>query len=119
MEHDSDYFPPVARALLDRTLGVPRAVSRIPELAACRRVTLYDATAGIIRYATPHERVREGVAPVDAFVLANPHVRFFVERNPGHADGEELACLAEVRLRDLARVVGRIAGARIFGRRVR
>ncbi|HEX8317112.1 GH3 family domain-containing protein [Longimicrobium sp.] len=40
MEHDSDYFPPVARALLDRTLGVPRAVSRIADLAACRRVTL-------------------------------------------------------------------------------
>ena len=40
MEHDSDYFPPVARALLDRSLGMPRAVCRIPELAACRRVTL-------------------------------------------------------------------------------
>jgi hypothetical protein len=52
-------------------------------------------------------------------VLVNPHVRFFVERNPGHADGEELACLAEIRLRDLARVAGRITGARIFGRRVR
>lgn len=40
MEHDSDYFPPFVRALLDRSLGVPRAVSRIPDLPACRRVTL-------------------------------------------------------------------------------
>jgi hypothetical protein len=40
MEHDSDFFPPLVRALLDRSLGVPRAVSRIPDLAACRRVTL-------------------------------------------------------------------------------
>jgi hypothetical protein len=40
MEHDSDYFPPFMRALLDGLLGVPRAVSRIPGLAACRRVTL-------------------------------------------------------------------------------
>lgn len=40
MEHDSDYFPPFVRALLDGLLGVPRAVSRIPHLAACRRVTL-------------------------------------------------------------------------------
>ena len=40
MEHDSDYFPPLVRALLDRSMGVPRAVSRIPDLAACRRVTL-------------------------------------------------------------------------------
>jgi hypothetical protein len=109
----------------------PRAVPRFdgpeaPELraaldavAAERFGAEYDAGAGVIRYATPHERVREGVAPVDAAVLANPHVRFFVERNPGHADGEELACLAEVRLRDLARVAGRIAGARIFGRGAR
>ncbi|HEX2207775.1 MAG TPA: GH3 auxin-responsive promoter family protein, partial [Longimicrobium sp.] len=31
---------PFVRALLDGMLGVPRAVSRIPDLAACRRVTL-------------------------------------------------------------------------------
>jgi hypothetical protein len=88
-------------------------------VAAERFGAEYDAAAGVIRYTTPHERVREGVAPVDAAVLANPHVRFFVERNPGHAEGEELACLAEVRLRDLARAAGRIGGARIFGRRAR
>lgn len=45
MEHDSDYFPPLVRALLDRTLGVPRAVSRIPDLADCRRVTLRSLLA--------------------------------------------------------------------------
>jgi hypothetical protein len=109
----------------------PRAVPRFDgadaqELRAALNVLAterfgaeYDAAAGVIRYATPHERVRDGVAPVDASVLANPHVRFFVERNPGHADGEELACLAQVRLRDLARVASRIAGARVFGQRVR
>jgi len=40
MEHDSDYFPPAARALLDRVLGVPRVVGDAPDLAACRHLTL-------------------------------------------------------------------------------
>ena len=45
--------------------------------------------------------------------LANPHVCFFVARNPEHASGVELACLADVRLRDLARAVVRIGWLRV------
>ena len=105
----------------------PRAVPRwdLPEppelraalnaLAAERFGAEYHAADGIVRYATPHERVREGVAPVDGALLANPHVRFFAERNPGHVRGEELACLAQVRLRDLARTAMGIAWKRIAG----
>lgn len=107
----------------------PRAVPRwdLPEppelraaldaLATERFGAEYDAAAGIVRYATPHERVRDGVAPVEGDLLANPHVRFFVERNPGHADGDELACLAQIRMRDLARTAARIAWKRIAGGR--
>jgi hypothetical protein len=105
----------------------PRAVPRcdLPEppelraaldaLAAERFGAEYDAADGIIRYATPHERVRDGVAPVDGALLSNPHVRFFVQRNPGHARGEELACLAQVRLRDVARAAAGIAWKRLAG----
>lgn len=96
--------PPELRAALDA-------------LAAERFGAEYDAAAGIVRYATPHERVRDGVAPVDGALLANPHVRFFVERNPGHADGDELACLAQIRMRDLARTAAGIAWKRITGTR--
>ncbi|HEX2081514.1 MAG TPA: hypothetical protein VHG08_27670 [Longimicrobium sp.] len=94
--------PPELRAALD-------------QLAAERFGAEYDAAAGIVRYAAPHERVRDGVAPVDGALLANPHVRFFVERNPGHARGDELACLAQVRVRDLARVAAGIAWKRMMG----
>lgn len=96
--------PPELRAALD-------------QLAAERFGAEYDAAAGIVRYATPHERVRDGVAPVDGALLANPHVRFFVERNPGHAEGDELACLAQIRMRDLARTAAGIAWKRITGTR--
>lgn len=71
----------------------------------------YDAARGIVRFVTPHERVREGLAPITPRHLENPHVCFFVARNPGHAGGDELACLAEVRFVDIARIAGRIAGA--------
>lgn len=40
MEHDSDYFPAPIRALLDRTLAVPRAVGRAPDVETCRYLTL-------------------------------------------------------------------------------
>jgi hypothetical protein len=40
LEHDSDYFPPFARALLDRVLGTPRALSRVPDIEAWRYLTL-------------------------------------------------------------------------------
>ncbi len=40
MEHDSDYFPPAVRTLLDRVLGAPRALSRAPDVDTCRYLTL-------------------------------------------------------------------------------
>jgi hypothetical protein len=94
---------------------MPELKAVLDTLAAERFGAEYDAAAGVVRYATPHERVRDGVAPLDAAVLANPHVRFFAERNPSHAQGQELACLAEIRLRDLAYAAGRIARGRLFG----
>jgi len=102
----------------------PRAVPRFdrPDEPELRRVldalarerfgAEYDAAGGVVRYASPREHVREGLAPVTAEALRSAHVRFFVERNPGHAAGDELACLAVVRTRDLARTVVRIAAAR-------
>ena len=102
----------------------PRAVPRagvaddpalrevLDTLAAERFGPQYDRERGVVRYATPHERVRDGVSPVTARMLANANVRFFVERNAEHANGVELACLADVRVVDLARTVVRIVRAK-------
>jgi hypothetical protein len=87
--------------------------SVLDDLATERFGEQYDRERGVVRYATPHERVREGVAPVTNAALKNPHVRFFVELNREHADGVELACLADVRLGDLARAVARIAKVKV------
>jgi hypothetical protein len=84
-------------------------LQRLHQLASTRFGTQYDPASGVIRYSSAHERVREGLAPITERHRRNPHVRFFVERNPGHANGDELACLAQVRFRDLARIGCRIA----------
>ncbi|CAN5696814.1 hypothetical protein BH23GEM1_BH23GEM1_05750 [soil metagenome] len=91
-------------------------------LATERFGSQYDSTTSVIRYARQHERVREDLAPVPAALQENPHVRFFAERNPGHLNGDELACLADVRFVDLARIGRRLAATltrRAFTRRSR
>jgi hypothetical protein len=99
----------------------PRSVPRHdrPEAAELRRLldeatarrfpSQYDPSRGTVRYEPPRERVRAGLAGVDERLLADPHVRFFMERNPRHAEGEELACLAEIGLDVPIRVLARVA----------
>ncbi|HYH06032.1 MAG TPA: hypothetical protein VEK11_03130 [Thermoanaerobaculia bacterium] len=70
----------------------------------------YDARTGVIRLATPAP-LREGISDPE-LRLSNPHVRFFLEANPGHADGDELACLVPI---DVANLTP--AGLRMIGRR--
>lgn len=76
-------------------------------VAGARFGAAYDPATGIIRHAVPHEAVRAGLCPVDDGLLTDPDVAFFFDRNPGHADGDELACLARVRLGDLLRRIAR------------
>lgn len=70
----------------------------------------YDPRTGVIRLATPAP-LREGVSDPSRR-MHDPHVRFFVEANPGHADGDELACLVRVGVDNLTP-----AGLRMIGRR--
>lgn len=54
----------------------------------------YDADRGIVAAGPTGERLRPGVADVTPERMRDPFVRFFTERNPGHAAGDELCCLA-------------------------
>jgi hypothetical protein len=73
----------------------------------------YDPARGIVRFAAPHYHVRAGVAPVDREAARIPEIAFFVEKNPGHVEGDELVCLGELRLRDLLRVLARAFRGRL------
>lgn len=72
----------------------------------------FQPASGRILFPAPRGAVRAGVAEPDARARADPDVAYFLERNPGYAQGEELACMARVRLADLA-----LQAAKYFFRR--
>jgi hypothetical protein len=70
-------------------------VDLLHTIARNRFGTRYDSTTGIVRLAKPQ------VLKSDLLVLPtgralDPHVAFFLARNPGHVHGDELACLARI-----------------------
>ncbi len=54
---------------------------------------------GVLRFTTPMGRLRETVAPISEKLLQVPDIRFFQERNPGHAQGDELCCIGRFNLK--------------------
>jgi len=87
----------------------PEIQRTIDTLAHYKFGDQYDPATGIIRFTTSAP-LREGVAEVDERRLKNPDIAFFVEKNPGHAAGEQLACLVEI---DFANITP--AGMRMLG----
>lgn len=76
----------------------PHAEALMRHLGALKFGSAYDPTTGLVR--TGQDRVRSGVADLRPEDRKNPHIDYFARRNPGHADGDELLCLAHIRLRD-------------------
>ena len=51
---------------------------------------------GLLKFERCEGRLKGGVAQIDDRARRLPEVRFFEERNPGHAQGDELCCLGRV-----------------------
>lgn len=83
------------------TPAFDRAV--LDQLARQRFGDAYDARSGVIRFDPPRECLRPEIAELSGNQERNAAVQFFVERNPGHAKGDELACLARVEPENLTR----------------
>ncbi len=58
----------------------------------------WKADEGVIRFPRSAGHLRKGIA---AAPERNVWADFFMERNPGHADGEELVCMAEMSVENL------------------
>lgn len=78
----------------------PEAQTRLDFLASEKLGALYIKEEGLVRFPQP-QRLRGELAEVPEGRLADPHVAFFLERNPGWADGDELACLTEIAVENL------------------
>jgi hypothetical protein len=89
--------PPASRRLLDH-------------LAAAQYGALYAPSSGLVRFPHP-QRLRGALQPVPQGRTADPHVAYFLARNPGHAEGDELACLTEISTANLTLAGRRMVAA--------
>lgn len=100
----------------DRETPAP-ILALMDELAAAQWPDAWQPEKGILHFSRPMGRLREGVAPIEAALLADADIRFFAERNPGHPEGDELVCLGAVGLDLAARSAWRILRRALPGRR--
>jgi hypothetical protein len=89
----------------------PNVKAVIDALAGTHWQDEYDPAAGLIRATPSKDRLRPGIADVTGKCLRDPHVRFFLERNPAHAQGAELCCLAPLSRENLTAAAWRVIGA--------
>ena len=82
------YWPRHDRKMPERETRI------IAELAEEKYPGAYDR--GVLRFARSEGRLKSGVAPIDTELLVHEDIRFFAEKNPGHARGDELCCLGRV-----------------------
>jgi hypothetical protein len=77
-------------------------------LAAAKFPDHYRAESGLIKFPQSHGQLKSYLAEIPARRLRNPHVKFFLKRNPSYASGHELACLAEISPSNMKLYAGRI-----------
>jgi hypothetical protein len=70
------------------------AKEALDTLARSKFGEAYDDATGIVRAVAGQCRLRPGVGEVTQARASNADVEFFERRNPGHARGDELCCLA-------------------------
>lgn len=67
----------------------------------------FDGEHGLIRLGGRRDRLKPELCDIPAGRRRDPHVRFFLEQNPGYRLGDELACLAEISRANLNRYAWR------------
>src|SRR5882724_11845682 len=70
------------------------------QLARERFGAQYDAGRDVVCFTHP-QKLRGGLNEIPSCRENNPHVAFFLSRNPGCANGDELVCLTELCPRNL------------------
>lgn len=74
----------------------PEIQALIHHLAHERFGSEYDPQLGIVRFSSGATPLKEGVSVATERRMKDPHVAFFVNKNKGYAEGDELVCVAQV-----------------------
>jgi hypothetical protein len=108
------FLPVFFREFYPNACGpTPPHLQRILDTLGARKFgDQYLPETGIVRLraATP---LRRGIATVTDERLRDPQVAFFARMNPGHARGDELACLTELSRANLTRAGQRMVSHRL------
>ena len=100
-----EFFPQYA-------LKTPAAAQRLlDQLASAHYGPSYDPATGIVRFAHP-QRLRGKLGETPENRALDPHIAFFLSRNPGYRHGDELACIAEISEQNLTAAGRRMIAAR-------
>ena len=102
------YLPAFAREFWPHwERGTPAPVAALmSKLARARFADAYDDTRGVVRYPQSHGHLAEPFAEANDREAGREDVSFFLRRNSGYREGDELVCLCELsaeNLRPLAR----------------
>lgn len=71
----------------------------------------FNENAGVIAYDPPLDYLYEPLQQISGGRDSDPHVKFFLEKNPGFTRGNELACIAELSMENLNRRAKRMIAA--------
>jgi hypothetical protein len=79
--------------------GTPPSAQRILDaLANTKWPRYYQASSGLLQFPSSLGNLKSKIADVPPSRLDDPHVTFFLERNPTYREGTELVCLAPISL---------------------
>ncbi len=56
----------------------------------------YHQAQGVVRFSNGATPLKEGIADIKPNRLQDDHIKFFLEKNPGHTNGDELVCLTVI-----------------------
>ena len=56
----------------------------------------YNRITGVIEYKSTKDKLKAGIADVGEHELKNKDIAYFCMKNPNHANGDDLACLAKI-----------------------
>jgi hypothetical protein len=102
------FLPVFWREFYPRAESSSASKTLVDALARERFGDRYDADRGIVRFGRPQVLVPE-LLDVPAGRTGDAHVAFFLERNPGYVQGDELVCLTSIREHNLTAAGRRIA----------
>lgn len=92
------YLPTFAVAFYpDWRAGEQPELKRIADHLADRKFgSAYRKEQGVVHFSEPRGQLAARLAEPDPREAERPDVKFFLQRNPGYRDGDELVCVCEL-----------------------